>query len=112
MSDRLLSYETIIKAHKGDPEAIKAVLDRYAGYIRYFSKMNGHYNSDIEDYITTRLIESLSQGAPDFLSVQVTIALDALLMPLKGRLYYFDLTLKRVFYSFTLNLSCMISYFS
>lgn len=84
MSDRLLSYETIIKAHKGDPEAIKAVLDRYAGYIRYFSKMNGHYNSDIEDYITTRLIESLSQGAPDFLSVQVTIALDALLMPPEG----------------------------
>ena len=36
----------------------------------------------------------------DFLSVQVTIALDALLIPLKGRLYYFDLTLKRVFIFF------------
>ena len=34
---------------------------------------------------------------PDFLSVQVTIALDALLMPLKGRSYYFHSTLKRVF---------------
>ena len=38
-----------------------------------------------------------SQGALDFLFVQVTIALDALLMPMNGRLYYFDLTLKRVF---------------
>ena len=39
MSDRLLPYDTIIKAHEGDPIAIQAVLDRYAGYIRYFSKM-------------------------------------------------------------------------
>ena len=43
MSDRLLPYDTIIKAHEGDPIAIQAVLDRYAGYIRYFSKMNGYY---------------------------------------------------------------------
>ena len=53
MSDRLLPYDTIVKAHEGDPEAIQAVLDRYAGYIRYFSKMNGYYNSDMEDYIRT-----------------------------------------------------------
>ena len=44
MSNRLLPYDTIIKAHEGDPIAIQAVLDRYAGYIRYFSKMNGYYN--------------------------------------------------------------------
>ena len=49
MSNRLLPYETIVKAHEGDPIAIHAVLDRYAGYIRYFSKMNGYYNSDMED---------------------------------------------------------------
>ena len=59
MSDRLLPYDTIIKAHEGDPIAIQAVLDRYAGYIRYVSKMNGYYNSDMEDYIRTKLIESL-----------------------------------------------------
>lgn len=41
--------------------------------------------------------QTASQGALDFLSVQVTIALDALLIPLKGCSYYFDLTLKRVF---------------
>ena len=50
MSNRLLPYDTIIKAHEGDPIAIQAVLDRYAGYIRYFSNMNGYYNSDMEDY--------------------------------------------------------------
>ena len=38
MSNRLLPYDTIIKAHEGDPEAIKAVIDRYAGYIRYRSE--------------------------------------------------------------------------
>ena len=59
MSNRLLPYDTIIKAHEGDPIAVQAVLDRYAGYIRYFSKMNGYYNSDMEDYIRTKLIESL-----------------------------------------------------
>ena len=52
MSNRLLPYDTIIEAHEG-------VLDRYTGYIRYFSKMNGYYNSDMEDYIRTKLIESL-----------------------------------------------------
>ena len=46
MSDRLLPYDTIIKAHEGDPIAIQAVLDRYAGYIRYFSKMNGYYKTN------------------------------------------------------------------
>lgn len=46
-------------AIEGDPIAIQAVLDRYAGYIRYFSKMNGYYNSDMEDYIRTKLIQSL-----------------------------------------------------
>ena len=35
MSNQLLPYDTIIKAHEGDPIAIQAVLDRYAGYIRY-----------------------------------------------------------------------------
>ena len=60
MSSLLLPYDTIIKAHEGDPIAIQAVLDRYAGYIRYFSKMNGYYNSDMEDYIRTKLITFLT----------------------------------------------------
>ena len=59
MSDRLLPYDTIIKAHEGDPIAIQAVLDRYAGYIRYFSKINGQVNSEVEDYVKQRLIAAL-----------------------------------------------------
>ena len=35
---KLLPYETIVKAHEGDPDAIDTVLSHYAGYIRYFSK--------------------------------------------------------------------------
>ncbi len=38
---KLLPYETIVKAHEGDPEAVNAVLSHYAGYIRYFSKVHG-----------------------------------------------------------------------
>ena len=57
MSDRLLPYDTIIKAHEGDPIAIQAVLDRYAGYIRYFSKVNGQVNAEVEDYVKQRLID-------------------------------------------------------
>ena len=59
MSSLLLPYDTIIKAHEGDPIAIQAVLDRYAGYIRYFSKMNGYYNSDMEDCTPVLLGEIL-----------------------------------------------------
>ena len=37
---KLLPYETIVKAHEGDPDAIDTVLSHYAGYIRYFSKVH------------------------------------------------------------------------
>lgn len=56
---RLLPYETIVKAHEGDPEAVDAVLSHYAGYIRYFSKMNGQVNAEVEDYVKERLIACL-----------------------------------------------------
>ena len=46
---RLLPYETILKAREGDPEAVNAVLLHYAGYIRYFSKVNGQVNAEVED---------------------------------------------------------------
>ena len=42
---KLLPYETIVKAHEGDPEAVNAVLSHYAGYIRYFSKVHGEVNA-------------------------------------------------------------------
>lgn len=55
---RLLPFETIVKAHKGDPEAINEVIAHYVGYIRYCSHICGHFNVDMEDYIKTKLIES------------------------------------------------------
>ncbi len=58
---KLLSYETIVQAINGDPEAVNAVLSYYAGYIRYYFRIYGHYNADMEDYIKTKLIESLSK---------------------------------------------------
>ena len=51
---RLLPYETIIQATNGEPEAVNAVLAHYAGYIRYYSHIYGHYNVDMEDYIKTK----------------------------------------------------------
>ena len=47
---KLLPYETIVKAHEGDPEAVNAILRHYAGYIRYFSKVNGQVNAEVEEY--------------------------------------------------------------
>ena len=56
---KLLPYETIVKAHEGDPDALAKVLSHYAGYIRYFSKINGQVNSEVEDYVKQRLIAAL-----------------------------------------------------
>lgn len=56
---RLLSYETIVKAHEGDPDAVNAVLQHYAGYIRCLSKVYGRVNTDVEDYVIQTLIDSL-----------------------------------------------------
>ena len=56
---KLLPYETIVKAHEGDPDAIDTVLSHYAGYIRYFSTINGQVNSEGEDYVKQRLIAAL-----------------------------------------------------
>ena len=54
---KLLPYETIVKAHEGDPDAIDTVLSHYAGYIRYFSKVHGQVNAEVEDYVKQRLID-------------------------------------------------------
>lgn len=56
---RLLPYETIVKAHEGDPDAVNAVLSHYARYIRYFSKVNGQVNTEVEEYVNQQLIAAL-----------------------------------------------------
>ena len=62
----LLPYETIVKAHEGDPEAVNTVLFHYVGYIRHFSKMNGQVNAEVEDYVKQRLITSLFKFRFDY----------------------------------------------
>lgn len=59
MSRKLLPYETIVKAHDGNPEAVEAVLSHYAGYIKYVSMMNGRVNVDVEEHVKLKLMESL-----------------------------------------------------
>ena len=82
-----------------------------ADYLLGLTESRRHpYNGWLGTLAVSPCYQTASQGALDFLFVQVTIALDALLMPLKGRSYYFDsVPLKGSSYSFTLNLSCMIS---
>lgn len=58
---KLLTYETIVQATDGEPEAVNAVLSHYAGYIRYYSRIYGYYNADMEDYIKSKLLASLSK---------------------------------------------------
>ena len=48
---QLLPYETIVKASEGDPEAVAAVLSHYAGYIRTYSKIDGHINVEMQEHI-------------------------------------------------------------
>ena len=56
---KLFPYETILKAREGDPEAVNAVLFHYDRYIRYFSKVNGQVNAEVEDYVKQQLIAAL-----------------------------------------------------
>lgn len=55
----LISYGTIVKAANGDPGAIETVLEHYGGYIRYFSKMDGYVNADVENHVRERLIDGI-----------------------------------------------------
>ena len=48
---KLLPYETIVKAHEGDPDAIDTVLSHYVGYIRYCSKVHGKVSAEVEEHI-------------------------------------------------------------
>ena len=63
---KLLPYETIGKAHEGNPDAVNAVLSHYAGYIRYFSKMNGQVNTEVEEYVKQLLIAALFKFRFDY----------------------------------------------
>ena len=57
--NKLLPYETIVKAHEGDPDAIDTVLSHYVGYIRYCSKVHGKVSAEVEEHIKQKLITAL-----------------------------------------------------
>ena len=57
--NKLLPYETIVKAHEGDPDAIDTVLSHYAGYIRYSSNVHGKVNTEVEEHIKQKQITAL-----------------------------------------------------
>ena len=54
-----LSYETIVRATSGDPEAVDEVLRHYSKRIRIAAIENGHIDRDTEDSIKQRLVASL-----------------------------------------------------
>ena len=58
-NSRLLSYETIVQAVSGEPEAVNTVLQHYRSHIRYAALVNGQIDQDTEDYIKSKLIASL-----------------------------------------------------
>ena len=55
----LLSYETIVRATSGKPEAVDEVLRHHSKRIRIAAIENGHINRDTEDSIKSRLVAAL-----------------------------------------------------
>ena len=55
----LLSYETIVRATSGEPEAVDEVLRHYSKRIRIAAIENGHIDRDTEDSIKSRLVAAL-----------------------------------------------------
>ena len=55
----LLPYETIVRATKGEPEAVDEVLRHYSKRIRIAAIENGHIDRDTEDSIKSRLVAAL-----------------------------------------------------
>ena len=60
---KLLPYETIVKAHEGDPDAVNDVLSLYAGYIHHFSKMNGQVKEDTTATAADKMMKVLEAEA-------------------------------------------------
>lgn len=58
-NDRLLPYETIVKATSGEPEAVNTLLQYYGRRIRYASRISGQADKEAEDFITETLLKAL-----------------------------------------------------
>ena len=53
------TYETIVRATSGEPEAVDEVLRHYSKRIRIVAIENGHIDRDTEDSIKQRLVAAL-----------------------------------------------------
>ena len=58
-NQNLLSYETIVRATSGEPEAVDEVLRHYSKRIRIAAIENGHIDRDTEDSIKQQLVAAL-----------------------------------------------------
>lgn len=56
---KLLSYEIIVRAATGEPEAVNTIIQNCIGYIKYLSYFQGSINDDIQDYLKACLMEAL-----------------------------------------------------
>ena len=57
---KLLPYETIVKAHEGDPDAIDTILSPLCRiYPLLFQKYTGKVNAEVEEHIKQQLIAAL-----------------------------------------------------
>lgn len=62
MTDQsLVPYETIVRATKGEPEAVDAVLRHYSRRIQHAAFEDGQVDKDAEDSIKRKLITALLQ---------------------------------------------------
>ena len=55
----LLPVEIIEQAVAGEPEAVKAVIQHFSGYIKYLSYRNGYYNADIQERLEAKLMAAI-----------------------------------------------------
>lgn len=58
---KLIPFEVIEKAVAGEPEAIELVLQHYSPRIKYLSKYQRHFNSDIQDRLQAQLMKAIIQ---------------------------------------------------
>lgn len=58
---KLIPFDVIEKAIAGEPEAIEHVLQHYSPRIKYLSKYQGHFNSDIQDRLKAQLMKAIIQ---------------------------------------------------
>ena len=58
---KYIPFGVIAKAVAGEPEAIELVLQHYSPRIKYLFKYQGHFSSDIQDWLQAQLMKAIIQ---------------------------------------------------